>query len=95
MNDRIDFLEDALKHIINTAERSRTQTKRLAWIIQRAEDAINGVEYNRDSFTLPARDSLTSPEYEFKIRELKRELKTYKEMTFVQRIKFLFKGDIK
>ena len=38
--DRIKSLEDALDHIIKTANASRTQTRRLRWISARALSAL-------------------------------------------------------
>lgn len=90
--DREDLLVNALMHIAKVANNSRTKTKRLAFIEKRALDAVDGVEYNRDEFVLPVMDTLTPSQYDYKIRELKREIREYKEMSFVQRIVWAFKG---
>lgn len=91
--DREDQLVNALMHIAKVAHNSRTKTKRLAFIEKRALDAVDGVEYNRDEFVLPVMDTLTPLQYDHKIRELKREIREYKEMSFVQRIVWAFKGE--
>lgn len=38
----IDALRDALDHIARVAMGSRKQTRRNAWIVQRAKSALNG-----------------------------------------------------
>ena len=40
-------------------------------------------------------DTLTPSQYDYKIRELKREIREYKQMSFVQRIVWAFKGERK
>lgn len=89
---REERLESALQHIIHVAKRSRTGSKRLLWIQKRAEDCLNGVDYDRETFVLPASPTKTPAEYEKHIRFLKRELHSYKNMGIIQRILFLFRG---
>ena len=93
--ERIEFLEDALRHIIRTAENSRTRTKRLAWIGKRCKDALDGVPYNRDEFDLPVMNTKSPVEYELMLRETKQELRRFKDMNFIKRFVFLFKGNNK
>lgn len=92
MTAREDFLESALSHILRTAQNSRTRTKRLLWIEKRCQDALDGIEYNRDEFELPTMNAKSPCRYDTEIRELKREIWSYKNMTLVQRIKFVFTG---
>ena len=95
MTAREDFLEDALSHVIRTAQNSRTRTKRLLWIEKRCQDALDGVPYNRDEFELPTMNAKSPCRYDEEIRELKREIKGYQEMGLVERIKFVFVGCVK
>lgn len=47
MSDQKEYLDrcvDALDHIVRTARSSRVTSKRLSWIANRAESAINGDE---------------------------------------------------
>lgn len=95
MTEREEFLEDALQHILRTAQNSRTRTKRLAWIEKRCQESLDGIPYDRDNFDLPVMKTLTPIKYEEKIKDLKREIEFYKGMSLIQRIKFLFKGATK
>lgn len=47
------LMHDALGHIKRICGNSRTSTRRLRWIEQRADWAIEGKEYDRDQFSLP------------------------------------------
>lgn len=47
------LMHDALGHIKRICQNSRTSTRRLRWIEQRADWAIEGREYDRDQFALP------------------------------------------
>ena len=47
------ILAQALDHIARTAERSRSQTRRLRWIEQRALIALRGEEYRDIDLDLP------------------------------------------
>lgn len=53
-----EILIDALDHIIRTAQRSRTQTRRLRWIAERARCAIDGKEDWRE-INLPRKSKLS------------------------------------
>lgn len=53
LHDHVACLVDALHHIGRTAERSRTSTRRLRWIQQRAEWALLGRPYVQEQFDLP------------------------------------------
>lgn len=48
------LLANALDHIAKTAARSRTQTRRLRWIEQRAVIALEGREYRDTDVDLPS-----------------------------------------
>ena len=93
MNTRTEFLENTLLHIIRTAQNSRTQTKRLLWIEKRCKDALDGIPYNRDEFVLPVMNTKTPVEYDRIISELKSQINAVKNMTFLQRVKFVFMGE--
>lgn len=47
------IMSDALGHIRRICENSRTSSRRLRWVIQRAEWALAGKEYDREQFSLP------------------------------------------
>lgn len=64
----------------------------LEWVEKRAEDCLNGVDYDRGTFVLPTSPTKTPAEYEKHIRFLKRELRSYKNMSIIQRILFVFTG---
>ena len=53
-----EILIDALDHIMRTAHGSRTQTRRLRWIAERARCAIDGKEDWRD-IDLPKKAKLS------------------------------------
>lgn len=57
----IGELRAALEHIIKTVAQSRTETRRLRWIAQRAQWALDGKEYDDSAFDLP-KDSTSSNE---------------------------------
>lgn len=61
------LLVDALGHIKRICENSRTGTRRLRWVIQRATWALAGKEYDRDQFSLPE----TGRSYQSMKQELK------------------------
>lgn len=48
-----DMLRDALDHIARTADQSRSQTRRLRWIAERARLALRGIPYDDTAFDLP------------------------------------------
>jgi hypothetical protein len=72
--------EDALSHIYKIADRSRTMTKRLAFIRQRAKEALEGIPYNRDNYDIPDRQIKSPYEYEKEISNLKNQLQQYREI---------------
>ena len=94
-SQREQFLEDALDHIAKTARNSRTSSKRIRWIEKRAEDAILGIPYNREEFELPKMNTLSASQYERLLQDREKELKIYKEMTFIERIVWAFRGEKK
>lgn len=51
--EEIAILRDALDHIARTARSSRTGTRRLSFIEERAKLALKYRPYNRDDFELP------------------------------------------
>lgn len=53
VSEHAELMRSALDHIARTARKSRTSTRRLRWIEQRAELAIAGEPYSNDSFDLP------------------------------------------
>lgn len=74
--NREQQLEDALAHIAKVARNSRTKTKRLAFIEQRAVEALKGIEYNRDDFDLPKMVDKSPSEYQLEIKQLKKKIKS-------------------
>ena len=56
--DRIKSLEDALDHIMRTANVSRTQTRRLRWISARALSAIRN-DSNWREIDLPKKKEMS------------------------------------
>lgn len=92
-SQREQFLENALDHIAKTARNSRTSSKRIRWIEKRAEDAILGIPYNREEFELPKMNTLSASQYERLLQDREKELKIYKEMTFIERIVWAFRGE--
>ncbi|MNO15121.1 hypothetical protein D3C76_47790 [compost metagenome] len=69
-------LREALHHIRKTCEQSRTETRRLRWIAQRAQWAIDGRPYDDSAFDLP-KDATGSNE------KLKRELEALRSRVVV------------
>jgi hypothetical protein len=55
MGEALDaqHLRNALDHIAKTARNSRTSTRRLRWIEQRALFALEGKPYDKEAFDLP------------------------------------------
>lgn len=91
---REQFLEDALDHIVKTARNSRTSSKRLRFIEKRAEDAILGIPYRREEFELPTMKTLSANQYEMLLRDREKELKIYKEMSFIKRVIWTITGKV-
>ena len=79
MEDRVRFLEQALDHIINTCRGSRTRTNRLAWIEQRAQEAIDGIPYDREKFVPVKLNQKSAGDYEGEIRRLEAIIDKYRE----------------
>lgn len=67
-------LVSALDHIAKTCNRSRTSTRRLRWIEQRAKWAIEGKPYDRDAFDLPKDGGSTAHKLSLEVARLKAEL---------------------
>ena len=57
-----ELLRAALDHIAKTAAGSRTSTRRLRWIEQRARWALEGKQYDREAFDMPTVPSQASME---------------------------------
>lgn len=72
--------EDALDHIYKIADRSRTMTKRLAFIRKRAKEALEGIPYDRANYDIPDRTIKSPTEYELEIRNLKYQIQQYREI---------------
>ena len=53
MTDETKLLRNALNHIARVAAKSRTSTRRLRWIEQRAALALAGQAYDNSAFDLP------------------------------------------
>ncbi len=68
----LELLRSALSHIIKTCGQSRTETRRLRWIAQRAQWALDGKPYDISAFDLP-KYSATAKE------RLEREVKVLRE----------------
>ena len=58
MENEVEFLKDALDHVMRTARASRTSTRRLRWIEHRCYQALKGEYVPQD---LPKHD-ITSGE---------------------------------
>lgn len=57
LKEEIELLTDALDHIAKVSAASRTSTRRLRWIEQRARWAIAGKPYDNKAFDLPRTNS--------------------------------------
>lgn len=66
-----DALRDALRHIACTCRASRTSTRRLRWIEQRAEWALAGRAYDDQAFDLPKDATHSTEKLAAKIRRLR------------------------
>lgn len=78
--------EGALRHILTIAQRSRTRTKRLAFIEKRAKYALEGKPYIREDFDIPDRKIKSPAEYELEIRKLKDQILQYRDILEENRI---------
>lgn len=72
--------DDALLHIIKLCRASRTRTKRLAVIEKRAQEALEGIPYDRDNFDVPDRSIKSPSEYELEIKALRRQVVGLREI---------------
>lgn len=63
----VQILRDALDHISRVASKSRTKTRRLRWIEQRALNALDGIPHTDGSIDLPK-------SYDNVIRHLQKKL---------------------
>lgn len=81
--DAIDMLSGALEHIAKTCYRSRTSTRRLRWIEQRASWAVEGKPYDRDAFDLPKDAGDTPQKLSLEVCRLKAELAEVRAQTTV------------
>ncbi|MFW6344827.1 MAG: hypothetical protein ACOC0M_00630 [Halomonas sp.] len=71
---------DALGHIRRTAENSRSQTRRLRFIAERARMALEGEIYQPGAIDLPKEQPTPTPQqWELRYRALKRERDTLAE----------------
>lgn len=66
-------LRDALDHIQRTADNSRTMTRRLAFISERASMALSGEAYETGAIDLPKQRTPTPAQWELRYRHLKKE----------------------
>lgn len=53
LKEEIELLTNALDHIMRVSAASRTSTRRLRWIEQRAQWALEGKPYDNKAFDLP------------------------------------------
>ena len=53
MSSTPEIMADALDHIARTARASRSQTRRLRWIDQRATNALAGIPHSDGDINLP------------------------------------------
>jgi len=66
-------LKDALDHIRRTADNSRTRTRRLAFISERASRALNGEKYETGDIDLPKQGTPTPAQWELRYRHLRKD----------------------
>lgn len=66
-----EAFRDALSHIAATCRASRTSTRRLRWIEQRAEWALAGRPYDDQAFDLPKDATHSHEKLAAKIRRLR------------------------
>lgn len=65
---------DALEHIEVTCQRSRTSTRRLRWIEQRARYALDGKAYSDTAFDLPKDATSSAEKLKIRVAELEHQL---------------------
>ncbi|WP_236225340.1 hypothetical protein [Pseudomonas pseudonitroreducens] len=71
---RLAELEASLIHIIKTCGQSRTETRRLRWIAQRAQWALDGKEYEDSAFDLPKDATGSNEKLAREVKELRARL---------------------
>lgn len=69
-NPDVARLREALSHIIRTCQGSRTRTRRLRWIEQRAQFALEGKPYSDDAFDLPKDATGSNEKLRAKVKDL-------------------------
>lgn len=74
-----DLLIGALSHIAKTAAQSRTSTRRLRWIEQRAQWALAGKVYDNSAFDLPKNNEQSAEKLMLKCARLKAENETLQQ----------------
>lgn len=57
MKNENQILRNALDHIRKACQQSRSQTRRIRWIENRAEIALAGEEYSDNMFNLPKKST--------------------------------------
>jgi len=57
-----EIMADALDHIARTAKASRSQTRRIRWIEQRAANALAGIPHTDGNITLPKAATVATSE---------------------------------
>lgn len=68
-----DKLRDALQHIVKTCQRSRTSTRRLRWLEQRAQWALDGRPYDDQAFDLPKDATGSQEKLRLEVRSLRED----------------------
>lgn len=66
-------LKDALDHIRQTADNSRTMTWRLVFISERASRELNGEKYETGDIDLPKQGTPTPAQWELRYRHLRKD----------------------
>lgn len=72
-NGVVQLQADALRHIIKTVGQSRTSTRRLRWIGQRAQWALDGTPYDNSAFDLPKNAKGTAEKLSLECARLRAE----------------------
>ena len=72
--EEVERLREALAHIVKTVGQSRSSTRRLRWIDQRAQFALEGREYDDSLFDLPKDAGHTAERATQQARQARREL---------------------
>ena len=74
MYEELILLRSALDHIAKTCRQSRSQTRRLRWIEQRAEFALAGKAYDNEAFDLPKTLGSTPEKLSLENKRLREQL---------------------